>query len=157
MEESISKIPSPITRADQKRLAESIIRPLVNGDIDPLEFIVKVNGLKASLEEVLKDRDVKDIVINEVSKYGKSAVSHGATVSCRETGVKYDFSNCGDSVYERLRQQKAELDAEMKARESFLKNVSPGTVVVDPDTGEANELYPPVKTASESYVIQFGK
>lgn len=147
----------PITRSGQQEWAKGIMQPLKDGEVYPLEFITKVRGLQSALQEVEKDKEVKDIILREISKQGKQATWNGATLAVRETGVKYDYSACNDPVYAKLIQEKEELDKKLKEREAFLKSVPAGTTVLDEETGEVYQLYPAVRMALESYAISFAK
>jgi hypothetical protein len=53
--------------------------------------------------------------------------------------------------------QKESLDKAIKEREEFLKNVPDGTTVLDDSTGEVFQLYRAVRTATETFAIQFAK
>lgn len=154
---ALQTIDYPITKADQCRWAADLARPLMEGEVDPLEFITKLKGLQAALSEVEKNKEVRDLVLQEISKHGKEASWHGARLVPREVGVKYDYSRCNDPIYARLLDEKAALDAQLKERESFLKSVPAGTTFLDPETGEVYELYPAVRMATESYAVTFKK
>ena len=154
---TLQKIDYPITKADQCRWAADLARPLMEGEVDPLEFITKLKGLQAALSEVEKNKEVRDLVLQEISKHGKEASWHGARLAPREVGVKYDYSQCGDPVYNDLVSQRQELDAKIKEREAFLKSVPPGTTMVWDETGEIFVLYPAVRMATGSYAVTFKK
>ena len=147
----------PVTKTKQSEWASSIMKPLMDGEVDPIEFIVKIKGLSTALYEVEKNREVKELVIREIEKTGKSVSWNGAMLTVRETGVRYDFTGCNDPVYASLLKQKTEIETKMKEREAFLKNVPEDTTVVDEETGECYTLNPAIRTATESYAIQFGK
>lgn len=147
----------PLTKSAQTSWAQKIMQPLLEGEVSPIEFITKVKGLSSALDEVSKNKEVKNIIIREVEKEGKCVSWSGANVSIKETGVKYDYSNCNDPIYAALIKQKDELDTKIKERESFLKSVPSGTTVVDDETGECYTLHPAIRTASESFVVSFGK
>ena len=147
----------PVTRAEQSRWAAELARPLVEGEVNPLEFIVKLKGLQQALSIVEKDRDVRDVVLREIYKHGKQATWSGATIATRETGVRYDYTACGDPVYDDLARQREELDKRLKEREAFLRTVPDGTTLVWDETGEVVALHPPVRVGAESYAITYPK
>ena len=147
----------PVTRAEQSRWAAELARPLVEGEVNPLEFIVKLKGLQQALSIVEKDRDVRDVVLTEIYKHGKQATWSGATIATRETGVRYDYTACGDPVYDDLARQREELDKRLKEREAFLRTVPDGTTLVWDETGEVVALHPPVRVGAESYAITYPK
>ena len=147
----------PVTRAEQSRWAAELARPLVEGEVNPLEFIVKLKGLQQALSIVEKDRDVRDVVLTEIYKHGTRATWSGATIATRETGVRYDYTACGDPVYDDLARQREELDKRLKEREAFLRTVPDGTTLVWDETGEVVALHPPVRVGAESYAITYPK
>ena len=147
----------PVTRAEQSRWADGIKRTLMDGEVNPVEFIVKLKGLQQALSIVEKDRDVRDTVLREIYKHGKQATWSGATIATRETGVRYDYTACGDPVYNDLARQRDELDKRLKEREAFLKTVPDGATMVWDETGEIYTLHPPVRVGAESYAITYPK
>ncbi len=151
----LSKIDYPVTKAAQASWADGIKRALTDGEVNPVEFIAKLRGLRSALDIVDKDKDVRDIVIREISKHGKSATWNGATLTVKDTGARYDYTACGDPVYDDLARKLKELEDRIKEREAFLKAVQPGTTLVMKDTGEVVTLYPPVHMATESYSVTF--
>ena len=156
--EELSIKTSPITKASQTLWAEQIIRPLLDGEIEPIDFIVRLKGLKNTLDEAEKNERVKDIIVRQLYRENNQASCNGVKITLKEGGVKYDYSGCGDSVYADLQAQKQELDRQIKEREAFLKAVPDmGMDIVNEDTGEIHRVYKPVRMASETYSITFPK
>ena len=120
--------------------------------------MVKANGLKTALEEALKMQEVKELVAEEIAKYGKTAEIHGAKLTVKETGVKYDFSRCGDPEYNELTARLEELQRKVKERQDFLKHIpASGLTELNEETGEVVFVTPPARSAGESIVITFAK
>ena len=67
-------------------------------------------------------------------------------VSEAMTGVKYDYSGCGDITLDKLQKEAAELDVKIKARQKFLQTVTSKQITGDSATGEAWEIVPPIKS-----------
>lgn len=148
----------PVTKTEQANWAAEIARPLIEGEVDPLDFMVKANGLKTALEEALKMQEVKELVAEEIAKYGKTAEIHGAKLTVKETGVKYDFSRCGDPEYNELTARLEELQRKVKERQDFLKHIpASGLTELNEETGEVVFVTPPARSAGESIVITFAK
>lgn len=149
----------PLTKSAQAGLGGALKNHLLEGDMNPVEAVVKAKSLHAILDAFLKDEEVKECVINECDKYGKGETPSfgGAVVQVKNTGTKYDYTDCGDPVHERLREEMESLKARMKAREKELMSLSGPRTVVDDETGEVYTVKPPVKTASLSYSITFKK
>lgn len=149
----------PVTRTGQKELGDIMKKSLVEGETNPIEAVVKAKSLYEVLSLFLKDDDVKELVVNECSKYGKGETPSfaGAKVQVKETGVKWDYTDCGDPVYDSLVLQMEELKQRMKEREAYLKTITARKTEVDEDTGEIYTVLPPVRTAGISYSITYNK
>ncbi len=149
----------PANKAEQKALAEQLIAYINDGEINPLEAVVKVKSISEVINAVLKDQSVVDQVITELEKYGKAEKPgyNGAIVEARETGVKYDYSICGDIVWNELNSQLDELKEAIKVREKYLKAIKSRKPEIDPETGEVYEIIPPVRTSTSTFAITFKK
>ena len=118
---------------------------LVNsGIISPLEYMVRVKELSAYVEQLLDD-EIKQKAINEADQKsdapGKIFEAYGAKLQVKINGVRYDYSACGDKVYNRLK-------SEIKEREDMLKALpSEGADV------EGCHIFPPVKTGTRSLTV----
>lgn len=147
----------PISKAEQECFSNNLINFVLNGEVDPIQAIVKARSFYDSLKLFVDNSEVKEAVIKEVEKNGKCASWNGVTLTLRELGVKYDFSGCNDPIYQSLVSQKKELDDKIKERESFLKNVPEDTTILDENTGEVSRIIPAIRMASYSYVVSFPK
>lgn len=147
----------PLSKAEQKELADQLIAPILEGEADPIATIIKARSLVESLTAVLSDDQVKDVVLREVEKYGKEASWNDVRITAKELGVKYDYSHCNDPVYNDLVYRKKALDSAVKEREEFLKKIPYGMTIVDDRTGEVVTLSPAVRMASSGYAITFKK
>lgn len=147
----------PINKSDQNDLANRLINPVLDGDINPVEATVKAKSLIEVLTKFVNDDRVKDCTLSEIKKNGKETSWNGARLTIKEVGVKYDYSDCNDPVYMDLLKQKGVIDKQLKERESFLKSLSNRTTIVDDETGEVATVIPPVKMSSQGYTITFSK
>jgi hypothetical protein len=139
------------TKAQRQDFAQSVINSLKEGLTDPLKVHLQVKCLEDIVKQLTTHPEYKDLTLEEASKHGKSFELHNAKFEIKEAGVKYDYSNCGDPVYNELAQKMAELEKEIKDRQAFLKAVKPGTEILVED--EVVILYPPVKTSTTSITV----
>lgn len=153
------KIPFPLTKSTQAELSDLMKKELLEGNISPIEAVVKAKSLYDALGAFLKDEKVKECVINECDKYGKGEMPSfaGAVIQVKASAVKMDYSNCGDPAYERICEEMESVKSRMKERETELKSLSSSRMVVDEETGEVYTLRPPVRSASTTYSIIFKK
>lgn len=95
----------------------------------------------------LLEKSVRPIAEHE-AKLAKGEIYslHGVDVASRESGVKYDFSACGDGEYDALKAEHESLTVQLKAREEFLKKVNKPLEVVNVETGETCTIHPPIRS-----------
>jgi hypothetical protein len=139
------------TKAQRQDFAQSVINSLKEGLTDPLKVHLQVKCLEDIVKQLTTHPEYKDLTLEEASKHGKSFELHNAKFEIKEAGVKYDYSNCGDPVYNVLAEKLAELEKEIKDRQAFLKAVKPSTEILVED--EVVILYPPVKTSTTSITV----
>lgn len=139
------------TKAERYAFAQVVVNNLKDGLSDPLKVHLQVKCIEDLIKQITSHPDYKDLTLDEASKYGKSFEMHNAKFEVKEMGVKYDYSNCGDPIYNRLAEELAELEKKVKDRQAFLKAVQPGTELLIED--EVIVLYPPVKTSTTSITV----
>ena len=89
--------------------------------------------------------------VKEASSYGeKTVVLNNAEYEVGEFGVRYDYSGCGDTVWQRLKEEAEAANKRLKEREEFLRAIKGHVSSADPDTGEILEIYSPVRTSTTS-------
>lgn len=148
----------PENKFQQQMLANEIILPVIEGDVNPIDVYVKAKAIQDALKIVTDDDRVKDLVICEVEKYGNNTTYNSASLQVKEMGVKYDYSVCNDSIYNDLVDNIEKLKETLKQREKFLKSISSdGTLIVNEETGEVNKIYPPIKMAAQGISVTFKK
>ena len=139
------------TKAERQDFAQSVVNGLKEGLFDPLKVHLQVKCMEDLIKQITSHPDYKDLTLDEAAKYGKSFEHYNAKFEIKEMGVKYDYSNCGDPIYNRLAEELAELEKKVKDRQAFLKAVQPGTELLIED--EVIVLYPPVKTSTTSITV----
>lgn len=114
---------------------------------EPLKDLALCRKYIFLLEEL--EKGLKDFAITELETYDRNEADVlGTTVKAVEAGVKWDFS-----ASTAWANQKSRVDAEakrLKDIEAFAKTLKSKTTVVDEETGEAVEYYPPAKSSSTS-------
>lgn len=150
---TVNKIPA--SKEEQAVLSSAMINSVLDGEIDPIKAVVQAKSLVETLTLFLKDKGVNDLVLMEVEKYGKQTSKDGATIAIKEVGSKWDYSECGDPIYNRLSSQKAEIEEKLKEREALLKATREPRTEVDEETGEVYTVNPPSKSSTTSYAITF--
>lgn len=156
LERSVSQIAS---KATQRELTQSFIEQITEGEKNPLDVVIAVRAAAEVLANVTKDDRVREAVLAEIDKNGGKTVSrNGVRFDQRETGVKYDYSDCCDPEYKRLSEELAALQEKVKERQKFLLGVpTEGLPMVDQETGDCYKIWPPVRMATLGYAVTFSK
>lgn len=136
------------------QLADRAIAAVVDGDVDPLTAWINVRRMKAAIELFEKDARVLDITSRELSKYGARQQFGDCTLEEVESGIRYDFTQCGDSKLADLYALRDANAADIKAREAMLRKL-PASGMADPDTGEL--IYPPARSSKTTIKTTFKK
>ena len=150
---TVNKIPA--SKEEQAVLSSAMINSVLDGEIDAIKAVVQAKSLVETLTLFLKDKGVNDLVLREVEKYGKQTSKDGATISIKEVGSKWDYSECGDPIHNSLSAKKAEIEEKLKEREALLKATREPRTEVDEETGEVYTVNPPSKSSTTSYSITF--
>lgn len=152
------------TKQERTEFVNDIIDALNNGAIDPLQVHLQIKSMENIIDQLTNTDEKKNknftaairyrqLLLEASEKYGgKSFEFHNAKFETKETGTKYDYSNCGDTEYLELIAEKAALDAEIKAKEKFLQTVP--TSGMDIRIGdELVTVYPPSKKSTTSISV----
>lgn len=139
-----------------EEISNNFVNPIINGDVQIEKGILILRALKKAIEDA--EEKIYDDVVDAISKYGKEGASiNGAKIIIKEVGVKYDFENCNDSIWNDLNNQIKELMEKRKEREAFLRNIIKMTSFVNDETGEIYTINPAIKKSTTGFQIQFGK
>ena len=145
-----------LTKTQIKIVAQNSVQELLNnGNI--LEAAEMISVMETFIKEVRASKEFTDYVRDEVSKNGKDITNaSGAKIELAETGVKYDYSKCGDDILISLEKQLELIETDINDRKQFLKTLPlSGIEIVNED--EVTKVYPPSKTSSSSYKITLCK
>lgn len=133
-----------LSKADILDQANQIIE---NFDVDMLDTMTTISLIrKAQLLIDTLEKGLKEKGINELTKSGGKYESNGCEHQLVESGVKYDYSN--NSKWVLINEQIKSLTEERKDIEARIKPLKGMMIEVDPETGEAIEWYPAIKTST---------
>lgn len=144
--DSLEIVRNPLSLKEQTTLVNATIIAIKDGTLNPVKTELALKSMENIIKDIRSNAEVKSITRSETEKYGKKFDAFGAVIenSIRTT---YDYSNCGDQVYNDMAEQMEKLKAQMKAREAMLKTG------VNPETGEI--FNPPATSTSEFLKITF--
>lgn len=140
-----------LTKQDIKSAAEDMVSGVEKGE--RLSAYLVVTKAKATLEII--QSELHDDALEEARKYGRNYQMQNTTLDMRDTGVKWDYSNCNDPELERLQ---AEFDKAKKAlekRQKFLQALDKPLTTVDEQDGSVEPIYPAVRKATEKLFVNY--
>lgn len=118
----------------------------LSGDINPLEFMVKVSAMEAAIKEA--KQQIMEVALEELEKHNEKQVElHGAKIS-KTAGGRYSYKHIEE--WNNLNDLKKAI--EKKAQEAFKAQMHGGSVVSDD-----GEVYEPAEYLpnKESISIKF--
>ena len=148
-----------VNKTNLDHATRRFVQMIEDGDVNPLDTIVKMHAVGKLVEGVTKNIMVKDAVKAELERYGTKNVKYnGVTFQLKAVSTKYDYSTCNDPIWQRLKNNADIAAAALKEREEFLKMIPlEGFTQVDPLTGEVVQTIRPEKRSEEGYSITIDK
>jgi hypothetical protein len=143
-----------VSKANREELAIQIVEAMDAGDLNPLDIHYQVKAMEDFIKVLTGNTRYKDYVLTEGMKHGKSFEFNGSKMEIKETGVKYDYSKCGDQEWSAIEVEINRRKELQKEREKFLKSVpAEGIEIVSNETGEVIKVYPPSKSSTTSIAV----
>lgn len=134
--------------------SKQLIDQVKNGEVNPLELKAAFKAMAKIIESV--DEATKGHQITEASKYNEQRfTAFGAEIEKCEVGVSYDYSICGDPVYNQRAAILEEAKRQLDERAAFLKALKEPLTVVDDESGEVATVRPPLKKSTEGLKFTF--
>jgi hypothetical protein len=141
----------PETKEQVKDYTRLIKESVLNGEVEPLQFAATVSALEQLFKALKADHLIKDVILEEAEKYRSKSFEKGnAKFQVKEVGVKYNFKNCNDYEYEQHLIDLQTVKDNVKARETFLKTITPEIEVYGSD---GIQLNPVIKTSTTQVVV----
>lgn len=140
----------PSTKEQVSLFVEKYENEILEGNENPLKVAVQLKAMEETIKNLRNSVKIRDVILEEANKYGKSFEEFGAKFNVKETGVSYDFSGCGDSNLESMYKEMEGLKERIKKRETFLKSITDESIA-DTETGEI--LLPPCKVSTTSVTV----
>lgn len=151
MKDLTTAIISPLKKKDiiarGAAAAEEIVQ---GGEVALLPLIVQASRAQTYLEAFIAG--LKPGGLKEAQSYNdRNLAIQGAKIGITETGVSYDYS--ADAQWQELNAAVKAATEKRKEREEFLKALKGVMQVVNEDTGEVQEVRPPVKKSTTSISV----
>lgn len=147
---------------DIKGISDEVAYNIITSD-NPLHAYVKFTVVRKALEKVFKDKDVKQLVSEELEKQDSGYTVNGIEIKRKVSRHNYDFSKCNHPLYNRivylideLEGYKKDIEEDLKAllkeaRKTDVKaKIKSNNIVIEKlpslvweDYGEVTEVNPP--------------
>ena len=115
-------------KASRIALAQSVVYDIQEGNLDAKQVLVYACKGEEFFKSVVDN--VRPIVASKNIQKGGEKLFDSEIVE-KKNPDKYDFSVCGDSEWDKLNAQLADIKAKMKARETFLKTLTEPMATMD--------------------------
>lgn len=138
----------PDTKDSVAMFSRQLVNAVQNGEVNPLQLKAMFKIMEKVSEIV--DQAIKENLLTEAARYSeKKFNAFGFEIEKCEVGTKYDYSTCGDPVYNQRAQILEEAKKQLDERAAFLKSITAPLTVVDDESGEVATIHPPLKKSSE--------
>lgn len=142
----------PSTKEQIDLFANQLIDDVEQGVTNPLALHIRLKLIEKSFEKVYAA--IKDRVVAEAEKHNQKSFDHmGCKIEVKEMGVKYDYSVCNDLEWNQVNELKKGYEISLKNRQEFLKALKKKETIVNEETGEIMEIFPPIKTSTTSIAV----
>jgi len=141
----------PASKSQAQTFAQEIIEQVESGNYDALEVHIRAKAFMVALTQVIES--IETTTLAEAEKHGKSFDFKSARIEVKELGSKWHFDKSNDSKYFSIKSNIEKLDIERKDRETFLKSLKSKTSILDEETGELIEIFPPYKTSKTGITV----
>jgi hypothetical protein len=142
----------PSTASEVARFSKSLIEAVKSGNVNPLELTVQLHALTKVYELVREE--IEENILKEADKYPEKVIErYGARIEKAEVGVKYDYSTSRDPEWEMLASEAMLFAERKKEREGFLRALKGPFTMLNKDTGQIDDIRPPIKTSKSGIKI----
>ena len=143
---SLNILKTPLSKIEIAGLVDKTCQLIMDGEIDPIRAELCLKAMENIIKDIRSNSHVKRITSEEAKKYGKTFSLFGAEIT-NSSRTTYDYSDCGDEIYNDLIAQQEKIKEQIKIREAIIKSG------VDSSTGQCfNE---PKTSTTEFLTIKF--
>ena len=87
------------------------------GNVNPLRVATTMKAMETAMKAIKSG--IEELILEEAEKHGKSFDFDGHSISVRESGARYDYSNCNDPVLNDAISSMEALKETIKERENL--------------------------------------
>jgi uncharacterized protein (DUF1015 family) len=143
-----------VSKSGIEIFSKQVIEAVQSGEVNALELKATFKAIEKIIEKV--DEATKENQVRAADKWmEKKFTAFGAEIEKAEVAVKYDYSICGDPVYDQRLKIFNEAKAQLDERQNFLKALSEPLRLVDEGSGEVALVHPPLKKSTSGLKFSF--
>ena len=119
-----------LAQLNHEEVSNTIITSILAGEVDPLQVHMFLKRIEKITELVKTNKDVKEAVTKAASLHSpdKAFAFMGASLKVGAVHTAYNFSECGDLLWNNLNEMVTKFTAMKKAREEQLKVAFPENI-----------------------------
>jgi hypothetical protein len=124
--------------------SDGVIESVRSGEIDPLKVLIQIRAMEKANDRILKE--IKDNLLTAADKYTEQSFNYfGNTIQKGDVKTEYDYSICGDPIYNQRKSIMESAKTQLDERAAFLKTLKEPITIVDEGSGEIVTIRPPLK------------
>lgn len=131
--------------------SDQLINAVKYEGANPLEILIQLRAFEKVSGRVIKE--IMENAVTQIDRYNGKTELFGNALERGEVGVKYDFSHCGDYIWEQRKSIAEAADRQLKEREEFLKALREPIQILVEETGELATVRPPLRTSTTSVKV----
>lgn len=137
--------------------AKAIVKAVIDdGEADPLKVATAMKAIETAMK-IIK-AGIEEAMVDEAEKEGqKTFERNGHQYQIRASATRYDYTLCGDPSLKKMESDMADLSANIKNRQTFLRGITEMEVIADQESGEMVEVYPPSRSSKTVVAITLAK
>ena len=140
------------TQTEIDVFSDSVIASVKEGEVSPLKVLIQLRAMERASKRILSM--IQENYMNAADLYVEKQFEFlGNLIEKTELGTKYDYTRCGDPVWEQRKAAADSADGLVKEREAFLKALRQPVTIVIEETGEVVKINPPTKTSTSGLKV----
>lgn len=123
---------------------DQIIESVNKGETNPLKVRIWIKTMETICSRLKSETESAQLI--EADKFPEKSFEYaGAVITKSEQATRYDYSKCGDPIWQQRDQILLSAKNQLKEREDFLKSLKEPLNSFDDETGETFVIKPPTK------------
>lgn len=152
------------TKEQRKSFVNDLLNSIDSGSVDPLRVHLHLKAIEDIIKQLtsLDEKTNKNVeaakkyrahLLGAAEKYGNKFQLFNTEFAIKETGSKYDYSQCGDHELLMWQKELDALKARIDERQNMLKTLPAAGLQKVDNNGEVFTIYPPSKSSTTSVTV----